>query len=132
MQDISLWIVLSVILGVLWLVLHFNDTRRRHERARHRITPESAGKARDLVLAYLKTLEAKAQGGKPALPAPASAVEHALKTMMACMAEQGQRQDIPRLKQAFLALADFDDRSPAAARRRLDREIEHFLSRLPQ
>ena len=113
------------------------DSRRT--QARLKVSTNSITSANSLAQAYLAQLQAGKRGLRDisGLPRPKEDIGRALKTMLYYHRSRGEFGRTDELRDAYLALADFQNLSQGVSRaeasieperRRLRQDIEHFLA----
>lgn len=133
----EVWIGLAVLFGGVWVALRVVETRRRARRVN--VSAETVPAAHRLVGTYEALLDRSVDGllDPATLPASKDDVARALKILMVYHAAHGDQRKAHAYKKNYLALARFqepgrDRRKTSAAaeseRRRLSRDIEHFLA----
>lgn len=133
----EVWAGLAVLFGGIWILVRVADNRR--SRARVKVDADAVTAAHALTRAYLGLLQAGKKGLRDAsgLPRSKEEIGRAIKTMLCYYRGNGEHGRIPELRDAYLALAEFQSltqgvtRAGAAIepeRRRLLQDIEHFLA----
>ncbi len=131
MTEHIVWLLLFMITGLMTFMARRKEIERQRREGFHSVSHETARRAHRIVRAYLKTLAQDGPRRMHQLPAAPYTLAAALKVLMHSFARQGNRLHIETLKQAYLGLADFRILDTAAERRRLERDIEAFITQLP-